>query len=93
MHHFKTRVLLHYNGRINWFAPTIIKTTCHVDAKHYPFDRQNCSLVFGSWTYDGLEIDIYPKEGFADTALYLERGDFDLIGVKSKRNVKKYEYV
>ena len=93
MYHFKTRVLLHYNGRINWFAPTIVKTSCHVDAKHYPFDRQNCSLVFGSWTYNGLEIDIYPKEvgGFADTTLYQERGDFDLLAVKSKRNVKKYE--
>lgn len=90
MHHFKTPVILKYNGLVTWYAPATVKTSCRVDAKNYPFDQQNCSLVLGSWTYNGLEIDIYPSAGSADTSMFQERGDFDLISVKSRRKVNNF---
>ena len=29
----------------------IYKSYCSIDIQYYPFDRQNCTLKFGTWTY------------------------------------------
>ena len=29
----------------------IYKSYCSIDIEYYPFDRQNCTLKFGTWTY------------------------------------------
>ena len=31
--------------------PMIYKSYCSIDIEYYPFDRQNCTLKFGTWTY------------------------------------------
>jgi hypothetical protein len=34
------------------------KSTCEIDVKWFPFDVQECVMKFGSWTYDGHEVDL-----------------------------------
>lgn len=34
------------------------KSTCEIDVKWFPFDVQECIMKFGSWTYDGHEVDL-----------------------------------
>ena len=29
----------------------IYKSYCSIDIQYYPFDIQNCTLKFGTWTY------------------------------------------
>ena len=29
----------------------IYKSYCSIDIEYYPFDIQNCTLKFGTWTY------------------------------------------
>ncbi|CAF5015018.1 unnamed protein product, partial [Rotaria socialis] len=29
----------------------------------YPFDEQNCSLKFGTWTHNGNLVDLHHKTG------------------------------
>ncbi len=31
--------------------PMIYKSYCSIDIQYYPFDKQNCTLKFGTWTY------------------------------------------
>ncbi|KAL1243932.1 Acetylcholine receptor [Trichinella spiralis] len=37
---------------------------CPIDIEWFPFDEQLCDLKFGSWTYDGFEVDLihYDKD-------------------------------
>lgn len=51
-----TNVRLRYNGEITWDAPAITKSSCVVDVSYFPFDSQNCNLTFGSWTYNGNQV-------------------------------------
>ena len=38
----------------------IFKSTCKIDITWFPFDDQNCTMKFGSWTYklDALNIKV-----------------------------------
>lgn len=54
----KTKALLKFDGTITWVPPAIFKSSCPMDITYFPFDYQNCSMKFGSWTYDKAKIDL-----------------------------------
>ncbi|KAM9069130.1 neuronal acetylcholine receptor subunit beta-3 isoform 3-T3 [Sarcophilus harrisii] len=55
-----TKVIIRHNGTIVWTPPSSYKSSCTMDVTFFPFDRQNCSMKFGSWTYDVIE-EIIPS--------------------------------
>ncbi|OWK54577.1 Neuronal acetylcholine receptor subunit alpha-7 [Lonchura striata] len=67
----------------------ILKSTCYIDVRWFPFDVQKCDLKFGSWTHSGWLIDLQMLE--ADISNYISNGEWDLVGVPGKRNEMYYE--
>lgn len=57
---FKANVLVYENGLVMWIPCAIYKSSCGIDVKYFPFDEQSCDMTFGSWTYDGDEVDLTP---------------------------------
>ena len=53
-----TKATVYYNGRIIWEPPVIYKSACIINVEFFPFDIQSCKMKFGTWTYDGSEIDL-----------------------------------
>lgn len=51
-------MVLRSDGHITWDSPAITKSSCKVDVSYLPFDGQRCRLTFGSWTYNGNQIDL-----------------------------------
>jgi len=63
----------------DWFLSTgILKSTCYIDVRWFPFDVQKCDLKFGSWTHSGWLIDLQMLE--ADVSSYISNGEWDLVG-------------
>lgn len=52
-----TKAMLHYSGRVEWKPPAIYKSSCEIDVEFFPFDEQTCVMKFGSWTYDGYQVN------------------------------------
>lgn len=46
--------------------PTKVEALCPVDVSKFPYDSQICSLMFGSWSYNGLELDVRSMQSSAD---------------------------
>ncbi|KAK2704546.1 hypothetical protein QYM36_016822 [Artemia franciscana] len=53
-----TKATMQHTGRIEWKPPAIYKSSCEIDVEYFPFDEQTCVMKFGSWTYDGFQVDL-----------------------------------
>ncbi|KAI8789210.1 neuronal acetylcholine receptor subunit alpha-7 [Biomphalaria glabrata] len=78
------------NGNVFWPVPTKLQSSCKVDVTYFPFDSQECSLKFGSWTYDGYQVDITNRTSEVDLSNYIVNGEWELLRVKCVRNVVRY---
>ncbi|XP_053712951.1 neuronal acetylcholine receptor subunit alpha-9-I-like [Synchiropus splendidus] len=85
-----TNVKLRYNGEIIWDSPAITKSTCVVDVSYFPFDWQQCNLTFGSWTYNGNQVDISLGMDSGDLSDFVENVEWECHGMPAVRNVMMY---
>uniref|UniRef100_A0A3B1IS34 Cholinergic receptor nicotinic alpha 9 subunit n=1 Tax=Astyanax mexicanus TaxID=7994 RepID=A0A3B1IS34_ASTMX len=86
-----TNVVLRYTGEITWDAPAITKSSCVVDVSYFPFDSQQCNLTFGSWTYNGNQVDINMggMQG-GDLSDFVENVEWECHGMPGVKNVIMY---
>ncbi|XP_039219051.1 neuronal acetylcholine receptor subunit alpha-7-like isoform X1 [Crotalus tigris] len=84
-----THVLVNSSGYCQWLPPGVLKSTCRIDVRWFPFDTQKCILKFGSWTHDGWLLDLRMLE--SDTSGYVSNGEWDLVGVPGSENRVFYE--
>jgi len=57
-----TKATLYNSGRVEWKPPAIYHSSCEMDVEYFPFDEQTCVMKFGSWTYDGYQVDLRHQE-------------------------------
>lgn len=75
---FHTNVLVNASGYCQYIPPGILKSTCYIDVRWFPFDVQKCDLKFGSWTHNGWLLDLQMLD--VDTSTYIPNGEWDLVG-------------
>nr|XP_040219423.2 neuronal acetylcholine receptor subunit alpha-7-like [Anopheles coluzzii]XP_049464487.1 neuronal acetylcholine receptor subunit alpha-7-like [Anopheles coluzzii]XP_049464490.1 neuronal acetylcholine receptor subunit alpha-7-like [Anopheles coluzzii] len=84
---YPTNVVVRNNGSCLYVPPGIFKSTCKIDITWFPFDDQRCEMKFGSWTYDGFQLDLQLQdESGGDISSFITNGEWELLGVPGKRN-------
>ena len=56
---FKSWVVVNSNGSCSWESPANIESRCNVEISSFPFDEQQCNLLFGSATYGSESLRIH----------------------------------
>ncbi|XP_014244615.1 acetylcholine receptor subunit beta-like 2 isoform X2 [Cimex lectularius] len=94
-----TKATLKYTGEVLWRPPAIYKSSCEINVLYFPFDEQSCTMKFGSWTYNGVQVDLkhmdqVPGSNFVDvgidlTEFYLSV-EWDILAVPATRNEEYY---
>ena len=94
-----TKARLNYTGEIEWKPPAIYKSSCKINVEWFPFDEQSCDMKFGSWTYDGYQVDLKHVDqvkgsNVVDVGIDLKEFylsvEWDILAVPAIRNVKYY---
>nr|XP_045375428.1 acetylcholine receptor subunit epsilon [Camelus bactrianus] len=82
---YAANVLISDGGYVSWLPPAIYRSTCAVEVTYFPFDWQNCSLIFRSQTYNAEEVEfVFAKDNGGeaiskidiDTEAYTENGEW-----------------
>lgn len=50
------------DGSIFYSKPGIYKSSCSLDLRNFPFDKQNCTLLIGSWVYNDHKLQLIPNK-------------------------------
>ncbi|CRK91227.1 CLUMA_CG004909, isoform A [Clunio marinus] len=94
-----TKATLNYTGRVDWHPPAIYKSSCEIDVEYFPFDEQTCVMKFGSWTYDGFQVDLRHIDELNGTNIvevgidlseFYTSVEWDILEVPAVRNEKFY---
>nr|XP_014284144.1 neuronal acetylcholine receptor subunit alpha-7 isoform X3 [Halyomorpha halys] len=88
---YHTNVVVRHNGSCLYVPPGIFKSTCKIDITWFPFDDQHCEMKFGSWTYDGNQLDLVLKsEEGGDLSDFITNGEWYLVGMPGTKNTITY---
>lgn len=87
---YKTRVIIDYDGINAWYSPASFRSTCPIDVTHFPFDKQTCTMKFGSWTFEVVDLDIHADVSPLHSTQYVKSAEWDLLAASKKRNVQRY---
>jgi nicotinic acetylcholine receptor, invertebrate len=71
--------VIYHNGVVEYLPPTKLKSTCQIQIEQFPFDEQNCTLEFGTWTYDESLINLIPLGDEAQLDAYIENNEWNLL--------------
>ncbi|XP_067117348.1 cholinergic receptor, nicotinic, beta 1 (muscle) like [Osmerus mordax] len=94
-------VLVYSDGTINWLPPAIYRSSCSIEVAYFPFDWQNCTMVFRSYTYDASEVDLQYflddngkeiQEIVIDENAFTENGEWAICHKPSRKNVREDLY-
>ncbi|KAJ8985056.1 hypothetical protein NQ317_019739 [Molorchus minor] len=77
-----TKATLSYTGEVIWKPPSIYKSSCEINVQYFPFDEQSCLMKFGSWTYNGLQVDLKHMDQLPV--------EWDILAVPATRNEEYY---
>ncbi|KAI3377703.1 hypothetical protein L3Q82_008863, partial [Scortum barcoo] len=83
-----TKAVVKYDGTITWTPPANYKSACTIDVTFFPFDLQNCSMKFGSWTYDGSQVDIILEDFHVDKRDYFDNGEWEIVKATGSRSLR-----
>lgn len=85
-----TNFVVEPDGKVIWVPPATFKTFCDANLRNWPFDSHTCNLLFGSWIYDGHEIDIVQKQTVSHLELYVENNEWAVTDITVGRSVTFY---
>ncbi|KAM4750003.1 neuronal acetylcholine receptor subunit non-alpha-3-like isoform 2-T2 [Anableps anableps] len=78
-----TKAIVRWDGTITWTPPASYKSSCTMDVTFFPFDRQNCSMKFGSWTYDGHMVDLVLVDHYVDRKDFFDNDEGEKLSLST----------
>ncbi|GFS06732.1 neuronal acetylcholine receptor subunit alpha-7 [Elysia marginata] len=84
--------IINSTGFVYHVPQVVYKSSCPIDVYVFPFDIQNCTLKFGSWAYNGKELDLqfYDQKEWIDLTAYLESSSWTIVDCPAFRHVTDY---
>ncbi|XP_052612585.1 acetylcholine receptor subunit beta isoform X2 [Peromyscus californicus insignis] len=72
-------VVVSFEGSVRWQPPGLYRSSCSIQVTYFPFDWQNCTMVFSSYSYDSSEVSLKTglgPDGQERQEIYIHEGTF-----------------
>ncbi|KAK9507922.1 hypothetical protein O3M35_007682 [Rhynocoris fuscipes] len=89
-HYGNTHLIVHSNGQVLWVPPAQFSVFCSLDLSKWPFDKHTCTLILGSWTYDGNQVNLTTSKNKVEVEKNFESNDWEILEVVKERSQKYY---
>ena len=86
----QSKAMVSHDGNVFWPPPAKLRSSCKIDITYFPFDDQKCMMKFGSWAYDGFQVDITNRSASVDLSNYVFSGEWQLLDIKVIRTEEVY---
>ena len=74
------------NRSVVWHAEISPQTSSHL----HIISLKHCEFKFGSWTFNGLQLDIQLESPIGDASKFLTNGEWELVAFPAQRTVQYY---
>lgn len=85
---FSNAIVTH-SGQVSWKPTAIFRSTCNIKVAKFPFDRQNCRMVFRSWTYSSKDLNLTLLKDEANMDAFTPSGEWQI----ERMPARKTEFV
>ena len=70
---------LGHDGTVKWVFGQVLRFTCSVNVKYYPFDTQTCFLSITSWAFSNTDVKLSAKSSVLNTDFYSDNSQWILV--------------
>ncbi|RUS74599.1 hypothetical protein EGW08_017641 [Elysia chlorotica] len=85
-----SNMIVTQDGNVTWFSMFIFRSSCSINVRYFPFDAQNCTMHFASWSYDGYQLNLIRNTDRGDLSNYIPNSEWELIDLTVERTVKTF---
>uniref|UniRef100_A0A914VNB8 Uncharacterized protein n=1 Tax=Plectus sambesii TaxID=2011161 RepID=A0A914VNB8_9BILA len=86
-----TVAVVQSNGRVAVELAQVVQMFCVFDIELFPFDKQNCTMEFGSWTYSLDRVAFAPLKDNGSTEFLRDQLEWEIISFESNLLEGVYE--
>ena len=79
-----------YDGSISWYIAVIHQSSCQLDITYFPWDHQQCQLLYLSWTYDLTALDLHNHTASGSLEYALKDGEWLIQDFPVHRTITYY---
>ncbi|XP_023237439.1 acetylcholine receptor subunit alpha-like [Centruroides sculpturatus] len=83
-----TRPMLYPSGKVTWSPRVIYQSHCPLTFDNYPDTIQVCNITFGSWTQDGISVDLKIEYPYIYTNVMAKNHKWRFLNYSSSRLIK-----
>ena len=73
------RAQLDSTGELKYNFPSLISSICALDIRYFPFDFQTCALTFGSWAYNGFDVNVTRTSDKIELDSFIKNSEWRMI--------------
>ncbi|CAH1775750.1 unnamed protein product [Owenia fusiformis] len=71
--------IVEHTGYVRWNFPAVLRVSCTMFLKIFPFDTQKCNMIIAPWVSDVSEIYIYTKQRKGDMKHFQLNGEWNIL--------------